>query len=362
MAFSLAATLPLPTAFQYGHRPNSTRCMESLRRLGSRVLSAATTRLQAVTVPTDAPSSSSLSKHYAQEEWPAAGPSRLTRGKRAFVEEQRIRGCEVGPDQHTTIATIANLLQEVASNHAVAMWGRSNEGFATHPDLEQEGLIFVMTRMQIQIECYPRWGDLIEIETWFQEHGKIGAQRDFVIRDKASGEVLGRCMTTWVMINMNTRRLAKMPDVIRAKLYGLQMNPPEHAIAAEYRGHKIPDIEEPAEIAGPSVRASRADMDMNGHINNVTYLSWALETVPEDVYNNCHLYQVELDFKAECRAGADIECLAQTTFTNDALSANGAGPNALSYVSSIRRCEDNGKRAELVRCRTTWRAGEAASR
>ena len=48
-----------------------------------------------------------------------------------------------------------------------------------------------------------RRGNIIEIETWFQEHGKIGAQRDFLIRDVRSGEVLGRATTTWVMINYN---------------------------------------------------------------------------------------------------------------------------------------------------------------
>lgn len=47
--------------------------------------------------------------------------------------------------------------QEVASNHAVAMWGRSDEGFATDPALADKGLIFVMTRLQIQMDEYPRW-------------------------------------------------------------------------------------------------------------------------------------------------------------------------------------------------------------
>jgi hypothetical protein len=32
--------------------------------------------------------------------------------------------------------------------------------------------------------------------------------------------------------------------------------------------------------------ARRSDMDMNGHINNVNYLAWALETVPRDVYDS----------------------------------------------------------------------------
>ncbi len=49
------------------------------------------------------------------------------------------------------------LLQETASNHAVAMWGRSDEGFASDPMLSDEGLIFVMTRLQIQMDAYPKW-------------------------------------------------------------------------------------------------------------------------------------------------------------------------------------------------------------
>lgn len=38
--------------------------------------------------------------------------------------------------------------------------------------------------------------------------------------------------------------------------------------------------------------ARRSDVDMNGHINNVTYIAWALETVPRDVYYNYQLQQV----------------------------------------------------------------------
>lgn len=48
------------------------------------------------------------------------------------------------------------------------------------------------------------------------------------------------------------------------------------------------------QIEGPVQVARRSDMDMNGHINNVTYLGWALETVPPDVYLNYSLHQVPM--------------------------------------------------------------------
>ena len=46
------------------------------------------------------------------------------------------------------------------------------------------------------------------------------------------------------------------------------------------------------QIEGPVQVARRSDVDMNGHINNVTYLAWALETVPREVYYNYELEQV----------------------------------------------------------------------
>ena len=48
-------------------------------------------------------------------------------------------------------------LQEVACNHAVALWGRSETGFATDPYMEQNNLFFAMVRLEIRVQKYPRW-------------------------------------------------------------------------------------------------------------------------------------------------------------------------------------------------------------
>ena len=90
----------------------------------------------------------------------------------------------------------------------------------------------------------------MEFETWFQEAGKLGAQRDWVLRDKVSGRQLGRATSTWVMINMQTRRLSKMPEFIRQKCNWFQRNPPQDAIPPAYTRAKIPEIELPPEVRG----------------------------------------------------------------------------------------------------------------
>lgn len=59
---------------------------------------------------------------------------------------------------------------------------------------------------------------------------------------------------------------------------------------------------------GPIQVARRSDMDMNGHVNNVTYFAWVLETVPRDIYDGCHLYQVNKGCKKGCRRRSSRAC------------------------------------------------------
>lgn len=50
-------------------------------------------------------------EHISRDTLPAPSPGKLQHNATVFVEEHRIRAYEVGPDQKTTISTVANLLQ-----------------------------------------------------------------------------------------------------------------------------------------------------------------------------------------------------------------------------------------------------------
>lgn len=96
-------------------------------------------------------------------------------------------------------------------------------------------------------------------------------------------------------------------------------------------------------------------MDMNGHINNVTYINWILETIPEHVLGSKRLLQIEIDYKNECTSGDLVHpwaemCEVPAAF-EDALP-QGAG---IAYLHSLSRGGEEGeKAAELVRARTLW--------
>jgi len=47
--------------------------------------------------------------------------------------------------------------KEVAGNHAVSLWGRTEAGYATDPIMVERNLIFAATRIQIEMDTYPKW-------------------------------------------------------------------------------------------------------------------------------------------------------------------------------------------------------------
>ncbi|GIL81630.1 hypothetical protein Vretifemale_10651 [Volvox reticuliferus] len=287
-------------------------------------------------------------------QFPAPSAGAFLPDKRSFREEHRIRGYEVSPDQRATVVTMANLLQEAAGNHAVGMWGRTDEGFANLPSMKN--VLFVMTRLQVRMYQYPKWGDIVGIETYFTEEGRLAFRRDWKVTDIATGTMIGAATSTWVTINMDTRRLAKLPDTLRKRFLRFGPASSTHVLPPEETKKKLPDMDMPGQVQGPQQVARRSDMDMNGHINNVTYIAWALESVPEDVYHTHHLSEIEMDFKAECKAGNTVEAhcnfIVNDHFGNG--GGNGSPPLQLQLLHLLQKCDVDAGCTELVRARTTW--------
>ncbi|XP_020588742.1 oleoyl-acyl carrier protein thioesterase 2, chloroplastic-like, partial [Phalaenopsis equestris] len=109
----------------------------------------------------------------------------------SFKQSFIVRSYEVGINKRATVKTIANLLQEVGCNHLRSV-GFSTDGFATTTIMRELRLIWVTSRLHIEIYEYPKWGDVVEIETWFQGVRRVGNRRDWILKDLATGLVIGR--------------------------------------------------------------------------------------------------------------------------------------------------------------------------
>uniref|UniRef100_B8LS31 Acyl-[acyl-carrier-protein] hydrolase n=1 Tax=Picea sitchensis TaxID=3332 RepID=B8LS31_PICSI len=297
----------------------------------------------------------------------------------SYKENFTIRCYEVGVNRTATIEAVANLLQEVACNHAQSV-GFSTDGFATTPTMRKRHLIWVAARMHIEVYKYPAWGDVTEIETWCQSEGKIGTRRDWILKDATTDNIIGRATSTWVMMNQDTRRLYRVTDDVRDEYMvhcpkSLRLAFPEEN---NNSSKKIPKLEDPAQHSRSGLMPRRADLDMNQHVNNVTYIGWVLESMPQEVLDTHELEMITLDYRRECNKDDIVESLTSllseksdssavesSTFASNgnATSTNGVAttrsPGRLSsssrgfeFLHMLRLAESG---FEINRGRTEWR-------
>uniref|UniRef100_A0A0R0J2I4 Acyl-[acyl-carrier-protein] hydrolase n=1 Tax=Glycine max TaxID=3847 RepID=A0A0R0J2I4_SOYBN len=299
----------------------------------------------------------------------------LTEDGLSYKEKFIVRSYEVGINKTATVETIANLLQEVGCNHAQSV-GYSTDGFATTPTMRKLRLIWVTARMHIEIYKYPAWSDVVEIETWCQGEGRVGTRRDFILKDYASDAVIGRATSKWVMMNQDTRRLQKVSDDVKEEYLVFCPREPrllvkpltryqqfQRQIAINLK--KIPKLEDPAQYSRTGLVPRRADLDMNQHVNNVTYIGWVLESMPQEIIDSHELQSITLDYRRECgqhdivdsltsveeiQGGA--EAVSELKSTNGSAMAREDKHEHQQFLHLLRLSTEG---LEINRGRTEWR-------
>ena len=211
----------------------------------------------------------------------------------------QVRTYECGPDGAATLPTICNYLQEAASLNAEALaFSKSNFEAAG------ENISWVLTRLKVRMARYPRWTDAVRTVTWPRGGRRIVAWRDFLLTD-ASGAEFGRATSEWMLIDLASRKVVPIPDsvfavanTVRAPVFGdepfAKLRWDCAATAADAR----------------TFRARRGDIDLNGHVNNVHYIEWLMEGLP-DGQTACR--DLEVVFKSETLAGEEVRAEAVET-------------------------------------------------
>ncbi|KAJ8554157.1 hypothetical protein K7X08_024835 [Anisodus acutangulus] len=269
-----------------------------------------------------------------------------------FVYRQSfvIRSYEIGPDKTATMETIMNLLQETALNH-VANSGVGSNGFGATREMSLRKLIWVVTRIHIQVEQYSSWGDVVEIDTWVDAAGKNGMRRDWIIRNSNTHNIITKATSTWVIMNRETRRLSKIPEQVKAEVQPFYIN--RSAIpTAQIDSEKIEKLnDETTQIISSGLAPRWSDMDANQHVNNVKYIGWILESVPINVLEDCNLMSLTLEYRRECRLSNVLQSMTTLREIETATSDENGGIRGTECTHLIRMEAD---RAEVVRARSIW--------
>jgi acyl-ACP thioesterase len=239
-----------------------------------------------------------------------------------------VRIYETDPRGEATIISLINYFQEAAAQHARLL------GF--HPDKLREFKVgWVMSRLSIQVQRYPVAQEMIRVTTWPRSPRHKTAFREFLLED-ASGNILARGTSAWPVMNLKTRTMTDLPPLLA------QMLPHQGPTALEFPSRTVPKLKDPA------YRVSHTPdffhLDMNGHVNNVHFATWALGAMPWEFRRTHRLTLLDIAFRGEIRQD-DTIIAACAPDKND----------PLNWVHNLTRTADG---AETARVRTQWQQQE----
>ncbi|TYJ24549.1 hypothetical protein E1A91_A08G268000v1 [Gossypium mustelinum] len=279
------------------------------------------------------------------------GIGKIVQDGLVFSQNFSIRSYEIGADQTASIETLMNHLQETAINHCRSA-GLLGEGFGATPEMCKKNLIWVVTRMQVVVDRYPTWGDVVQVDTWVSASGKNGMRRDWLVSNSETGEILTRATSVWVMMNKLTRRLSKIPEEVRGEIEPFFMN--SDPVLAEDSQKLVKLDDGTAEHVCKGLTPKWSDLDVNQHVNNVKYIGWILESAPLPILESHELSALTLEYRRECGRDSVLQSLTTVSDSNTENAVNVGEFNC----QHLLRLDDG---AEIVRGRTRWRPKHAKS-
>jgi len=282
---------------------------------------------------------------------PATLTQSLIEDERAFEQLFQVRCYEVGVDKAITVYNIANLLQECAASHACCLWGEQQWA---PKEMLDANLALVMTKLAISVDTFPRWNQVIRIETFFFPSGRMAARRDWVVSDATTGEQLARASSKWVAFDIVNRKLGRFPEPLREEFTVHSPAEERFALPDSELLARLPEIPAHSDesvsacAVNTTMHVREYDVDMNAHTNNSVYIRMIMEELPEECKARS-LKQLELEFKNEALVGDVLEAVA---CTSEALEGIEAGADAaVAVFHGLRKSSDE---SEVIRARSLW--------
>lgn len=203
-----------------------------------------------------------------------------------FTREFEVGSFQVHPDGRISLTSLADLLQEIAWRHAdSAEFGRN---------LQETQQMWALARLEIKVNLFPKWGDTIRLFTGGRGADKLFAFREFMIWDQ-SERVLARAMSSWLLLNSETKRIQRPEQVLPPELFDPKQKPnwqPEKiAVSGEFK-------------ASEEIQVRHSDLDLYNHVNNTSYIRWVENFLADQ---GIFPSEILINYLAECLEGEKVE-------------------------------------------------------
>jgi len=205
-----------------------------------------------------------------------------------FTKEFEVGSFQVHPNGKIRLFSFADLLQEIAWRHADSGdFGRN---------LLETKQMWVLSRLEIWVIEFPSWGDQLRVFTGGRGAEKLFAFREFLVWDQNS-KVVARAMSSWLLLNSETKRIQKPDLVLPPELF-------DPSKAPEWQPEKLAVIGEV--LAQDQLVVRYSDLDLYQHVNNTSYIRWVEDFLAERAI---FPKRISINYLSECLSGDKVDLI-----------------------------------------------------
>jgi medium-chain acyl-[acyl-carrier-protein] hydrolase len=209
---------------------------------------------------------------------------------KTYSEKHFVKSYETDINANLKLFAFMNYAQEIAGRQADAL------GFG-YDNLIGEGVAWVLSRLHIKFLRIPKWRESISLKTWHKGGDRLFWYRDYEATDE-SGEVIIRATSSWVIININTRRMHRIESLgDTSTIYE------EDALLEHAQKIQVPHSMEYVYTK----KVSFSDIDINQHTNNAKYVEWALDALDPDFAADMKVTDMYINFNLESRLNDKVD-------------------------------------------------------
>ena len=168
-------------------------------------------------------------------------------------------------------------------------------------NMNETDLTWILLSWKIEILKREKFNELLTIKTWTRESSKMFTYRDFEVYN-SNNELLIKASTKWAAVSPSQGKLrAITPDILEK--YQVEN---DKKVFPDVEDVKLPVFDEfdNKEV----VTIHRNYIDINNHVNNLYYLDIAYEVLPDDVFENYELNNIEIVYKRQMLLNDRINC------------------------------------------------------
>lgn len=212
-----------------------------------------------------------------------------------YSDSYRVRVCDSDQNGMLKVPSLLEMFQEAAKDHAEALEIGSTNLFPM-------GLGWALYRLYVKIDRLPNCGERLNIKTWPSTRNKIYTEREFVVSDEL-GDAIATARSQWVLFDLKKRRLERLEV--------LGQWPKTEEFPCDFVFGKPIQTPNPEVSLVSNFGVRKDDIDMNGHVNNSIYLTWAFEPVPDDFASDKRPEEVEIWYISEVFRGQRLDSVCQ---------------------------------------------------